>query len=809
MGILKKKERPLPISKGCEVEASPGEDGFQGSWFRAILEQDPEKVKEEKLRVCYKTLLDEDGVKHCREYVERCFIRPVPPECPNEGVEFKEGVVVDAYLNDGWWNGVIVGEEADGSFLVYFDHPPDILKFDKTQLRPHHHWTGFTWQKEKDREVSKDMFSTVKLVEVTRTIGKKENVWVQSLVVKEIQGGDKREFLVKKYLGPSSQHLSDGEEEKCTAVDICKIRPSRPLNLCAEYELLNIVEVFVGYGWRKGVVREVDIDNNYKVCFEDTKEEAVFKNSDIRRFMEWQNNVWVEAHMKGFENEDNANVPTPAISSDVTPRDTLNKNHEMDNGTTIDAEPPIGERMSTSADKIFLPKRMFEPGSEKGVLQRVNKHCTLKYVAIVKEALGSDFKKIEDSFLGPIIQMGMRNSAMVFSRNLIHELLLRRIKVGKKTLWFSFGEQLMRFSLREFHLATGLPCLVGEEEKEEEASATKNKKKDPWMVKNHTVKTLVKLFVKNSKEFTANQKLRLGATILVESILIANNPVNIIPVERLLRARNFEEFCKYPWGNETYEALRAAVEKIEATDLVKVQYGISGFIYAIQLWALSSVDQLGSFFGDEDEETQFPLCLHWIGTKSPTLDEVTKIAGNKKVVAKCILGDQELHSNLVEEDVDTEFGKVVDLVKRGYRLKRQDWRSGSVNIAVAEAEIEENNYGPGSDATDKEKIEFLTKQLEIYKKKVEKLEDRLGIRRETEKETDEFHETPQGATKTKENDKHQERELEENECLQSFFDSIRQQVSKKKTQDKEEQLVDNDADDSEKERETSKDKEVS
>lgn len=320
----------------------------------------------------------------------------------------------------------------------------------------------------------------------------------------------------------------------------------------------------------------------------------------------------------------------------------------------------------------------------------------------------------------------------------------------------------MRFSLREFHLATGLPCLVGEEEKEEEASATKNKKKDPWMVKNHTVKTLVKLFVKNSKEFTANQKLRLGATILVESILIANNPVNKIPVERLLRARNFEEFCKYPWGNETYDALRAAVEKIETTDLVKVQYGISGFIYAIQLWALSSVDQLGSFFGDEDEETQFPLCLHWIGTKSPTLDEVTKIAGNKKVsfykllliffslcififylwsnhgntyqvVAKCILGDQELHSNLVEEDVDTEFGKVVDLVKRGYRLKRQDWRSGSVNIAVAEAEIEENNYGPGSDATDKEKIEFLTKQLEIYKKKVEKLEDRLGIRQETEK----------------------------------------------------------------------------
>ncbi|KAL0847862.1 hypothetical protein Bca101_021109 [Brassica carinata] len=133
--------------------------------------------------------------------------------------------------------------------------------------------------------------------------------------------------------------------------------------------------------------------------------------------------------------------------------------------------------MSTSADKIVLPKRVFEPGSEKGVLDRVNKHCTLKYVAIVKEALGSDFKKIEDSFLGPIIQMGMRDKAMVFSRKLIHELLLRRIKVGKKNLWFSFGEQVMRFSLREFHLATGLPCLVGEEEKEEEASSTKRRRR--------------------------------------------------------------------------------------------------------------------------------------------------------------------------------------------------------------------------------------------------------------------------------------------------------------------------------------------
>lgn len=85
------------------------------------------------------------------------------------------------------------------------------------------------------------------------------------------------------------------------------------------------------------------------------------------------------------------------------------------------------------------------------------------------------------------------------------------------------------------------------------------------------------------------------------------------------------------------------------------------------------------------------------------------------------------------EDVDIEFGKVIDLVRRGYRLKRQDWLNGSVNIAVAEAEVEKNNYDGWIDATDKEKIEFLTKQAEFYKERAGYLEGLLNIRRENEK----------------------------------------------------------------------------
>lgn len=288
--------------------------------------------------------------------------------------------------------------------------------------------------------------------------------------------------------------------------------------------------------------------------------------------------------------------------------------------------------MSKSDDKIALPKRISEPGTNGGVLDRINKRSNLKLVGTVENVLGREFKKLEDSFLAPVIKMGRRQKHMVFSRHLIHHLLLRRIDIGKKGLWFSFGEQLMRFSLREFHLATGLPCVVDKDEEEVETSATKNKKKDPWMKKNQTLNTLLNLLVKKSTELTADQRLRLGATILVEGILMASNPVTSIPEERLLRARNFKEFCKYPWGNLAFDYLRKEVESFTYTKLTeKDQYAICGFIYPLQLWVLSSVNQLGTFFGIRNDEIQFPLCLHWIETKSLTIEEVNRFDKMEKV----------------------------------------------------------------------------------------------------------------------------------------------------------------------------------
>ncbi|CAN7091230.1 unnamed protein product, partial [Brassica rapa subsp. narinosa] len=744
----------------CEVEVSIQEDGFRGSWYRAILEQNPTRVTGKKLRVSYKTMFNEDGVSPLKETIERSFIRPVPPECLNEGVVFKEGSVVDAYFNNGWWTGVIVVERPDGSFLVYFDDPPDIMRFIRSQLRPHADWIGSKWVKSKNKVLSQHMFTRGKLVEMTREISEseKEKIWVRALVITEVrkQGDDRRKFLIKRCT--ISQNSSDEAEGKHLIVDICKIRPSPPRDLCAEYSLNDYVEVVVTHGWRKGRVTEILLENKYKVYFAATKEDArEFENNagtpirpgqdspsntlatdeddtlndDATKIRSDQESPSITLVLESNE-EDKVNDDATEITSslerhrntsvlEATEAETQNHEtiygkelplpHEsedmMDDVATPIIDPqeiPRGETMSESNDKIALPKRISETGTKGVVLQRINKRSNLKLV-------------------------------------------------GKKGLWFTFGEQLMRFSLREFHLTTGLPCVVDKDEDEAETSATKKKKKDPWMNKNQTLNTLLKLLVEKSKELTADQRLRLGATILVEGILMASNPVTSIPEERLLRARNFKEFCKYPWGNLAFDYLLKEVKSFTYAKLTENnQYAICGFIYALQLWALSSVNQLGTFFGISDDGIQFPLCLHWKETKALTIEEVD---------VKCILGDPGLHSDLVE-DVDCEFGRVVDLVKRGYRLKRQDWLNRSVDIAVAEAEVDENNSVPGIDATDQEKIEFLNNKVVSLEERVKYLEGLLNIRGET----------------VKVNGQNADYELDENEVLGVYIDAKRKEIAK-------------------------------
>ncbi|KAK7279157.1 hypothetical protein RJT34_24203 [Clitoria ternatea] len=63
---------------------------------------------------------------------------PCPPEVPFVG-SFKQFQEVDAWYNDGWWEGVVLKVPNNKEYFVSFIHS-DVLKFENCKLRPHQDW---------------------------------------------------------------------------------------------------------------------------------------------------------------------------------------------------------------------------------------------------------------------------------------------------------------------------------------------------------------------------------------------------------------------------------------------------------------------------------------------------------------------------------------------------------------------------------------------------------------------------------------------------------------------------------------------
>ncbi|PIA45385.1 hypothetical protein AQUCO_01700734v1 [Aquilegia coerulea] len=131
--------------KGEEVEVSTEEEGFEDSWFAATVIG--RSKSRNKYLIEYKTLLHQSGTKPLRESVQFSMLRPVPPqETISTTRSFQLDEEVDAYLNDGWWKGVINKIVSEGSrYSVFFPPTKEILEFDQMDLRGHLDWIDGKW----------------------------------------------------------------------------------------------------------------------------------------------------------------------------------------------------------------------------------------------------------------------------------------------------------------------------------------------------------------------------------------------------------------------------------------------------------------------------------------------------------------------------------------------------------------------------------------------------------------------------------------------------------------------------------------
>ncbi|KAG6391700.1 hypothetical protein SASPL_149458 [Salvia splendens] len=153
-----KSEQYLAV--GSQVEVLSQDSGIRGCWFRALII----KKHKDKVKVQYRDLKDAvDDAKNLEEWIlasrlatqdtsgirlsGRTTVRPsLASEKENVSCAATVGTVVDAWMHDGWWEGIVVKKESDDRFNVYFPDEKQEHTFSAGDLRYSKEWFDNGWQ---------------------------------------------------------------------------------------------------------------------------------------------------------------------------------------------------------------------------------------------------------------------------------------------------------------------------------------------------------------------------------------------------------------------------------------------------------------------------------------------------------------------------------------------------------------------------------------------------------------------------------------------------------------------------------------
>ncbi|KAL3503606.1 hypothetical protein ACH5RR_038055 [Cinchona calisaya] len=156
-----------------KIEFLCQDSGIRGCWFRCTVLE----VLRRQLRIQYDDIEDEDGCGNLEEWIPafrlaspdkfgmrypgRPTIRPAfTSNHANADVDFKVGAPVDAWWSDGWWEGVVTGNNnsINESYQIYVPGENLFLNIDKKKLRISRDWVGDQWM---DIEANPDILSVL------------------------------------------------------------------------------------------------------------------------------------------------------------------------------------------------------------------------------------------------------------------------------------------------------------------------------------------------------------------------------------------------------------------------------------------------------------------------------------------------------------------------------------------------------------------------------------------------------------------------------------------------------------------------
>ncbi|KAJ0987198.1 hypothetical protein J5N97_005554 [Dioscorea zingiberensis] len=160
--LLKQKFQQT-LCPGCHVEVLSQDSGIRGCWFQCVVL----KRRQDKVKVRYQDVQNADETGNLEEWVlasriavadklgirlsGRQVVRPQRTDAGTIEHSFNVGTVVDAWWNDGWWEGIVICKESEQKLHVYFPDERRVSVFCKDDLRHSQDWVRCQWENIKDR----------------------------------------------------------------------------------------------------------------------------------------------------------------------------------------------------------------------------------------------------------------------------------------------------------------------------------------------------------------------------------------------------------------------------------------------------------------------------------------------------------------------------------------------------------------------------------------------------------------------------------------------------------------------------------
>ncbi|XP_024004969.1 uncharacterized protein LOC18030303 [Eutrema salsugineum] len=285
----------------------------------------------------------------------------------------------------------------------------------------------------------------------------------------------------------------------------------------------------------------------------------------------------------------------------------------MEDGEPSNTGMEDGEASNNLSEK--LPKRVLGDGCYP-VGARLNIYSKANVIGLLVETLKGteDLEKLLHSQFGKLFHLPVARCCN--SAKLVHALLSRQLVTTKKhEIWFLFGGQPLRYSIREFKEITGLNC--NPEEEEEEVGKTGIWKDLFGRAKAMNVYDVLEML--KDPDLPRWKRLPLALIVLVDGVLFCNSKNLALTEKYVEMLSDLDRFMLYPWGRVSFNKTVSRFQVPKAiTDTEKRENPIPkavktlsllhlGDIHAVESDPLLSVKQMVVDDGENDQQNE----LRW------------------------------------------------------------------------------------------------------------------------------------------------------------------------------------------------------